>query len=912
MTISGTFKDYQNRTCQVTFTSPMANTNITIGDDIVKFSRDPVTIDETNDDNFNTIIRKSAQVNLVTKEYLGKYLFGNNSRSISVVIQVSGNTIFNGYVDPNTFNQPYTTPLDEFTINCIDKLSTLEYYNYKNANVNNYDVIKHGANNVTFKSILDDALSGLTFDNIYYDRSVGVSSGRTNQVFDDLIISELKMMGESADDVWTRKETLHEILQYLNLHIKQEGNNLYIFNWKSIQNRTTSWRNLQSSSTVTLSTSAVTLSNTMHSDRNTSISIADVYNQISVKCDIDSQDTVVESPLDKSALTSLYSGKQLYMTEYISEGSGDRANDAINALVQGNPTTYSGASEVDWYIKAMSNPNWKFYIDGTNVMESLAEKSGNKYINQWKMAKYLKEHSCVPYIFQFGSVDRSPSANDNSPTSKVDMKNYLYISVNGNEWDTTGQTAPTEATIYEHRNMCEFISNVAGGSFSPTDDETTNYLVFSGKLLLQPIVYESTTAYAARGNHFEEVRTNGVYKTEGGTHNAKAPLYDMTPTEYENLPYLAKSNLAKSENNDEGRYYSRKFYTLVNPTDKKDDYPSAYLTDGTCGVQPWAKDKSAHGYQYNYTKNWDSSDQYSKLPILECELIIGNKRLIETNIDLYGNSTFQWVTLGEEPTETYDGVTYPITTFTLGVNPKIGDYIIGQEYDIQNTIDYTMNIDAEGTAIPIKKTDNVSGAVMFRILGLINLTWEQITRRHPSFWLHTRWDSNTHGILAHCENVIIQDFECKVYSDNALNETSTDNDLIYMSDETNEYINKKDDITFKYITQLSSAECLEKGIPQSVNLNSVINGRTNLPLTGIWFRHETDSAHKTAKAEEHYVNQYYLEYAQPKIIMETQLHSDVCNWRRTYTSVPLSKSFYVLNKSDNIRECTSNLTLKEI
>lgn len=904
MTISGTFKDYQNRTCQVTFTSPMAGTNIVIGDSIVKFAGDPVTIEETNDDNFNTIIRKSAQVNLVTKEYLGNYLFGNNSRSISVVITVSGNTVFNGYVDPNTFNQPYTTPLDEFTINCIDKLSTLEYYNYKNANVNNYDVIKHGADNVTFRSILNDALSGLTFDNIYYDRSVGVSSGRTNQIFDDLIISELKMMGESADDVWTRKETLHEILQYLNLHIKQEGNNLYIFNWKSIQNRTTSWRNLQTSSTVTLSTSAVTLSNTMHSDRNTSISIADVYNQICVKCDIDSQDTVVESPLDKSALTSLYSGKQLYMTEYISEGSGDRANDAINALVQGNPTTYEHASEVDWYIKAMSNPNWKFYIDGTNVMESLAEKSGNKYINQWKMAKYLKEHSCVPYIFQFGSVDRSPSANDNSPTSKIDMKNYLYISVNGNEWDTTGQTAPTEETIYEHRNMCEFISNVAGGSFSPTDDDTINYLVFSGKLLLQPVVYESTSTYAARGNHFEEVRTNGVYKTEGGTHNAKAPLYDMTPTEYENLPYLAKSNLAKSENNDEGRYYSRKFYTLVNPTDKKDDYPSAYLTDGTSGVQPWTKDKSAHGYQYQYSAKGESGDLFSKLPILECELIIGDKRLIETNIDMYGNSTFEWVPLGEEPSG--------ITTFSLGVNPKINDYIIGQEYDIQNTIDYTMNVDAEGTAIPIKKSDNVSGAVMFRILGLINLTWDNVTRRHPSFWRHTQWSNSTHGILAHCENVIIQDFECKVYSNNALNETSTDNDLIYMSDETNEYINKKDDITFKYITQLSSAECLEKGIPQSVNLNSVINGRTNLPLTGIWFRHETDSAYKTAKPEEHYVNQYYLEYAQPKIMMQTQLHSDICNWRRTYTSVPLSKSFYVLNKSDNLRECTSNLTLKEI
>lgn len=48
-----------------------------------------------------------------------------------------------------------------------------------------------------------------------------------------------------------------------------------------------------------------------------------------------------------------------------------------------------------------------------------------------------------------------------------------------------------------------------------------------------------------------------------------------------------------------------------------------------------------------------------------------------------------------------------------------------------------MNLDAKGTAIPIKKSDALSGAVVFRILGPVNLTWNDITRRHPSFWRHT-------------------------------------------------------------------------------------------------------------------------------------------------------------------------------
>jgi hypothetical protein len=69
---------------------------------------------------------------------------------------------------------------------------------------------------------------------------------------------------------------------------------------------------------------------------------------------------------------------------------------------------------------------------------------------------------------------------------------------------------------------------------------------------------------------------------------------------------------------------------------------------------------------------------FKKLPILECELIIGNKRLVETNIDTYGNSTYQWVKIGEEPT--IDGEKK--TTFSLGIDPKIGDMIIGDEFDI--------------------------------------------------------------------------------------------------------------------------------------------------------------------------------------------------------------------------------------
>lgn len=896
MIIQGQFRNINNELITVKFTKNDGDsTTINIGDNI-KFSGNPVTIETTNDDLFNTIIRKSAKVNLLTDSYIGNLFFASNSRDVLCEIKKGSNEwMFYGYVDPCTFNQPYTSPLDDFEINCIDVLSTLQFYNYKNAKVGNYQEIKNAAKNVTFQELLNTIFNGLDVT-VYYDKSKGISSNRLNNIFDDLTISELNITGEEYDDIWTCEQLLDEILKYLNLHIVQEGKNCFIYDWDSIKNQNTSWVNLSTGTTITVAAPSVNVTSVNHADNSTNVSIDDVYNQISIKCDLNEQETIIQSPLDKDSLTSLYKGKQLYMTEYISEGSGNHSNSAFNNIVRGQSDSYDKCKTVDWFLQFMTNKNWKMYYNSTNTVDELAEKSGNEYVNQWKLPKYLKSNSCVPSIFRMGNVEHQGGpTTDNSPISKVDMNDYLYISVNGNEDDTENGHQPSDSMLENHAPICEYIGNNSGGVFSPIDDDTINYLVFSGKMLLQPVQWESGRYLVTKNNNYETIRINGADRTEGA--DAQVPAYS-------NIPILT-SNLIKSENNTEGRYYTRKFYTQQKVTDK----PLTYLTDGSAGIQPWTQDKSAHGYQYHYSASGEGSDLYAKLPILECELIIGNKRLVEENIDEYGNSTFKWYELGQEPTETIDGVTYTITTFSLGINPKIDDYIIGEEFDIQNTIDYTMNVDAEGTAIPIKKSDNISGQVYFKILGTINTLWNQISRRHPTFWRHTQWSSNSRFLLAHTENVIIKDFECKIYTNNGMNESFDNNEIIYTSNENDNFIDTKDDITFNFVTQLSSQECLNMGVKQSVNLNSVIDSTTGSPLLNLY----NSNTQETDKAEKHYINQYYLNYSSPKILLETNLHnSNITKWNSIYHSTGLNKDFHVLKSDNNLKFNEITLTLREI
>lgn len=874
MYIHGQFRDINNVLYSVHILSNNDKTEeMIIGENGLYFSGSPISIETDNEDTFQTIIKRSASINLVTKDYIGDKLFADNSRNIKVNIYKGDKCIYAGFVEPNTFSQPFVNGLDEFTVNTTDALATLQYYNYGDVNLNNYKASRAKASVKSFKDMLDqimldiqdiDIVNG-TKGKIFYDLSKGVSKGKEKTIFSDCSMSELYMLGDEADDVWTNEDVISQMMQYLNLHIIQDGFDYYIYDWNTIKDKRTGWYNLTENTSVTITPTLLEMTADLHSSDDTNLSVADVYNQVSIKCSLEDQDSVIESPMDSENLSSLYNGKQKFMTEYISEGEGVRANNAFFDMIHDRATSYDACKIVDWYLQAMYNTNWNF-ITPKGYITSLCELSNGVYVNQWKLPKYLKDNQLIPCIFKMGSVKKQNDVTDNSPTSKIDMNTYLYISINGNGDDTETNHSPSDQTIKDRSGMIEYIGNNSGGVFSPTDDITTNYLVFSGEMCLMPIQKE-TEIFSILQKH------------------------DRGDYWHRTVP---------SDNNGDGRYYTRRWYTQEKPSDT----PSSYLSNAL-SLHPWTTDKANHELQYNYTANGDSTDMFKKLPILECELIIGNKRLVETNIDTYGNSTYQWVKIGEEPT--IDGEKK--TTFSLGIDPKIGDKIIGDEFDIQNNISYTMNLDAKGTAIPIKKSDALSGAVVFRILGPVNLTWNDITRRHPSFWRHTKWYNNTKFVLSHIENIIIKNFECKIYSDQGGNENKQDNDLIYMSNETDRFINKKDDVEFKFITQLSSSECAKKGIKNTVNLNAVIETDSQTPLESIY----NATTMETAKPEEHYINQYYLSYSRPKLIMETDLHdSPSISIHSILHSKVLNRNFFVQSIDRDLKESTVHIKLKEV
>lgn len=897
MYIHGSFLSQQSDTITVHIVTGNDRTQtIEIGTEKadVYFSEDPAEIENEVNDTFDVLLRNSAKIRLLCGNLI-KDLFSTSCRDAVVNIYKNDTCIFAGFIEPQTLSQPYNDRWDELELNCIDALSALQYSKYKNVGALGviYAFVKAEAAQRSFYDIATEILKGVTEgldilgnQNIkfWYDGSKAVDAQTANryQVFKQLSISDLLFLGDDESDVWQQDEVLEELLKYLNLHIVQDGFNFYIFSWESVKATPDKiiWHDIVANSTKTTAQQAVTIALANVADCDTTISIGDVYNQLLLTAKVEDIESVIESPLDDDLLVSPYINKQKYLTEYSSDGEGKTAYNAFYAMTHNQKTTYGAGAITDWYVQVMRNKQWTFPMKGNTDID-IVDYFGSEGANQHALPDWLGQAPGAA-IMALGSVKMNTANDDNSPTSKVNMTNYLAVSVNGNGIDNDeNKTYPSVADIQKNIPYAVYTGNKAGGVFSPSDEKTTNYIVLSGKVILNPIMRQTNTYTNLHNKEWHGGLPIGLKENE---------IYVWHQT-------------VPSRNNGDGRYYTRQYWQAETP-----DKEVSWHEGADSGFYPYTGE-GPEEYEFKYSAVGDSTDTISKVAVLACMLVIGDKCVVETGTN--GQTTdFVWQKY-KERSECQSDDEYYQQCFTIGFDPKIGDKLVGTEFSIQNNIDYKMGIDAEGIAIPITKGDKISGQVRFMILGPVNATWDVITRRHPTFFRHTKWSSSSVPLLAHVSSILIKSFEVKVYSDNGLiSNGNDDNDIIYMSDTKETFVNKKDDLEFKINSALTATECAKLGVSNTVKLSTPLNISTGDGVLEVYDR----NGNVKAKPEQIYVNSYYTEYHKPRIVMEQKLRDidNVVSLFNHYRHEALNKEFFVQGIGRNLIEGRADLTLKEI
>jgi hypothetical protein len=854
----------------------------------LSFTDDPVELTSQVNDTFDHLLCQQATVRLLARNFVPDF-FCASCRDAVVNIYREGKCLFAGFIEPQSYSQGYNEEFDEIELSCIDALTALQYAKYRDVGSLGvlYNVVKAEAEQRTFLAMLKEILGGVTAEldivggnvmRYLYDGSKAVDdlAGNRYAIFGQLTVNELLFLGDEEDDVWQQDEVLEEILKYLNLHIVQDGFTFYLFSWESVKgDERIYWRDLLTSTSVTTARQTTDIVTGLVTDTDTKISVGEVYNKIMLTAKVESMESVIESPLDNDLLKSPFSNKQKYMTEYSSDGEGSRALNAFDAMTHGQETSYSGGCVTDWYVQMMNNSQWLFPKSGSgNLMEEYCSEGRNQHI----LPNWLAKNQGAA-IIALGKVEKKTDGKDNSPTSKVEMTNYLVVSVNGNSDDKEATTYPNDNSLKAGIPRAVYNGSMTGGVFSPTDEGTTNYIVLSGKLVLNPVM-ALTDTYKAIYN-YDGGKWGGLFTGIGKWSGVTVP----------------------SRNNGDGRYYTQQWWKAATPNETV-----VWDMETAHGFVPFT-DNGPQLYEFKYSAIGDGSDHISKVGVLACMLIIGDKCVVEKGTE--GHVTdFEWrkyKTLEECSNEDE----YYQQCFTIGFDPKIGDKIVGTKFGMQNNVNYELGIDAEGIAIPIKKADKVSGRVKFMILGPVNALWDVVTRRHKTWFRHTKWNSTTIPLLAHVSSIMVEQFEVKIYSDNGLVNNTGDNDLVYMSDTKESFVNVKDDIEMKINSALTAAECQTLDVTDSVKMSTPLNTLTGEGLLAVY----DYSRGVRAKPEQLYVDYYYKEWHAPRVVMTQKLtdtDGGIVNLFAHYRHPMMDKTFFVQGISRNLEEGYAEMTLKEI
>lgn len=864
--------------------------------DGIFFTDDPVEITSQANDTFDHLLCYQASVRLLCRNFVPDF-FCSSCRDAVVNILRNGECIFVGYVEPQAFSQGYNEDYDEVELICIDCLSALSYSNYRNVGAAGvlYDVLKGKAAQRTFYDIIAEILNdvgeaanymgGGTFK-IMYDGSKALSNGTGDEIyniFQNISINELLFFGDEEDDMWTQEDVLNEILKYLNLHIVQEGTTFYIFSWESI--RKNSCLNLYridegTEKSIEIPTYRVGKDIEV-ADCDTKISIGETYNELLLTDNVTEVNDVIESPLDDDSLIAA-GNFQKYMTEYIAEGEGKTAYNSMKVMTTGTgKTDWQDASQVDWFCWPKAATNWKFYGIENGSRIDMYEKYPADGTKQQDILNKGLTAGIGACVCAFGKIDRKNGGNKSSLVTSVSMENYLIIS-------TMGRSGyPSEKDILASCPVAEYTGNKSGGTFSPVDSDTINYIVISGKMVLNPVM-----------------GVTDIY-------------YNMMRLDANWNSYWHKT--VPSRNNKDGRYYTRKYWEseqwnqepVYSEANKKESSLSFYPYTGT-GPQE---------HEYAYSAVGVTTDTIKRVGLISCMLIIGDKCVVECNKgdkNAVGGTSqgegdtddFVWKKY-KERSECASDDEYYAQSFTIGIDPELRDKIIGTEFEIRKNAPYTKGITAEGTAIPIRMSDHVSGSVQFKILGPVNAEWNEVTRRHPSFWRHTKWYQDSHLLLQEINSIMLKEFKIEVVSDNGkIGAVSDEKDIVYKSDTGESFVNRKDDLEFRFTTALTSKECKALDVNNAVKLSSPQNEATKNALADIYDRNQN----LTDKPEKLYVDAYWQEWHEPRVVMTQNVIEPKkgLSFASIFSVPVIGKRFYVQGIDRNLTEGTAVVTMREL
>ena len=245
----------------------------------------------------------SASVQVVADDYYFDMYSSTPKENSVQLLDASNNIVWTGYTSPNIYDAPYDFETESWTVEAIDGLSVLKYYDYS--------AITGTLGFVSFTQIINACLEKCGCYNYWYFSTVTHIPEQTF-LTDNLYISEANFFNEDGDAM-KMSEVLEEVCKFCGVTAVAYGANVYFIDYDAIKSTTaahhryfkhTVGNTSAVDSSVSL-TSSHTITKASYSSTGTNLSLDNVYSKVTIRDNLYTVKSIIPSLFEDEDLENI-------------------------------------------------------------------------------------------------------------------------------------------------------------------------------------------------------------------------------------------------------------------------------------------------------------------------------------------------------------------------------------------------------------------------------------------------------------------------------------------------------------------------------------------------------------------------------------------------------------------------------
>ena len=256
------------------------------------------TMDSGDDTIYKPMKGTGATIQVVTEDYLFD-IYSPTAQGTKIELRNGANLVeWTGFATPNLYDMDYQA-IQTIDIECIDGLSILQYIKY--TPVGETKAVR------SFREIVDHILEQCHCYGSWNINVNGGVPGTTGSIMDNLYVSESNFFEKKSDEkksdtdtAWTCQEVLEQIAQFLGCSVMTYFAAVYFVDYDAVKagNGTLHWYSYTigssaAPSSFTTQRPPIEIAKGSHYEGNAKLSLGDVFNKITVKCNLNDYDDVL-------------------------------------------------------------------------------------------------------------------------------------------------------------------------------------------------------------------------------------------------------------------------------------------------------------------------------------------------------------------------------------------------------------------------------------------------------------------------------------------------------------------------------------------------------------------------------------------------------------------------------------------